>query len=90
MSNISIAKRILEICDKFEQKDISLEKFQTSMYEHGSALEGLGNEWNDLLNNLEAKCESIVYMEDPKNHYTCGLDILKTLRKYLKQKINNI
>ena len=90
MSNLSIANRLLEVCDKFEQNKISLKEFQSSIYAHGSALEGWGNEWYNQLSDLESECELILYTESSNDHHILGLKVSKKLREYLEQKFDNL
>ena len=53
MSKIAKFIPLLEACEEFEKKNISLEVFQSSIDIHGSALKGLDNDWYNFLNDLE-------------------------------------
>jgi len=90
MSNLSIANRLLEVCEKYEQNNLSLKEFQSDIYAHGSALEGLGKEWDELLNDLESECELILYTEDSNDHYSLGLKVSAKLRHYLEQRLGSL
>jgi len=90
MSNQSIAHRLLEVCEKYEQNNLSLKEFQYDIYSHGSALEGLGKEWDELLNALESECELILYTKNSSDHYLLGLKVSEKLRHYLEQRLDNL
>ena len=90
MSNLSIAKRLLEVCDKYEAGDLTLEGLQSNIWAHGSAIEGLGKEWEELLNSLDGESENILYMKDPSDHYILGLNVSKRLRENLEQRFENL
>ncbi|WP_373032949.1 hypothetical protein [Sulfurovum sp.] len=90
MSNISIANRLLEVCRKYEQNDLSLQEFQSDICAHGSALEGLGKEWDEMLNGLDSECELILYMEDSSDHHLLGLKVSEKLRHYLEQRLDSL
>ena len=90
MSNLSIAKRLLEVCDKYEEGNLTLEGLQSNIWGHGSAIEGLGKEWEAFLNSLDGESEDILYMQDPMEHYSLGLNVSKRLRDGLKQRFHNL
>ena len=90
MSNLSIAKRLLDISDKYDEGTLTLEDLQSGIWAHGSAMEGLGKGWEEFLNNLNSESESILYMQDPSKHYVLGLDISKKLRDNLEQRFQNL
>ena len=64
MSNKSIIYRMLEVREQFENKRISLSELASSLEAHGNALEGMGNEWQDLLISFGSECEYIEEMND--------------------------
>lgn len=90
MSNVSIAKRLLDVCNKYDEGTLTLEGLQSNIWAHGSAMEGLGKEWEEILNSLDSESETILYMEDPSKHYILGLDVSKKLRDNLEQRFQNL
>ena len=90
MSNLSIANRLLEVCNKYEEGNLTLEGLQSNICAHGSAMEGLGKEWEELLNSLDGESELILYMENPNKHYILGLNVSKRLRDHLEQRLENL
>ncbi len=90
MSNLSIAKRLLDICDKYDDGTLTLEGLQSGIWSHGSAMEGLGKEWEEILNSLDSESETILYIEDPSKHYHLGLDVSKKLRDSLEQRFQKL
>ena len=83
MSNLSIAKRLLEVCDKYEERNLTLEGLQSNIWAHGSAIEA-------FLNSLDGESEDILYMQDPSEHYILGLNVSKRLRDGLEQRFHNL
>jgi hypothetical protein len=90
MSNQSIAKRLLYICDKYDKGNLTLDSLQSNILAHGSAMEGLGKEWEELLNSLDGESEDILYLKDPSEHFILGLNVSKRLRENLEQKFKNL
>ena len=53
-------------------------------------MEGLGKEWEELLNSLDSESELILYMENPNKHYILGLNVSKRLRDHVEQRLENL
>ena len=90
MSNLSIANRLLEVCNKYEEGNLTLQDLQLNIWAHGNAMEGLGKEWEELLSGLACESELILYTENPNKHYSLGLNVSKRLRDYLEQRLEKL
>jgi|GEM_PF-4973202 len=84
MSNQNIVKNLHELCDRFEKNEVSLEGLQSGIEAHGSALEGLGADWENIMNDVDGMIEIQIYIGNPKNNHNIGLESIKALQKYFK------
>ncbi len=57
MSNESVVRRLREDIARFDEGSLSVSGIQAAIWDHGAALDGLGNEWLDLLNIVVGRIE---------------------------------
>ena len=86
MSNEAIIERMKNVFNQFEENKISLKELGENINAHGGGLEGLGNEWEELLTSFEGECDYIYQIELPKKHYDSGIILIENLKSFLINK----
>ena len=81
MSNESIAKRILEVCDDYIEKKISILELGQSIPPHGTALENMDKDWEEIITVFDGECETIDMDYFPKHQYEQGIILVKILKE---------
>ena len=83
MSNESIIKRMLEVCEKFESRQMSVLELGENISAHGTALENIDRNLEDFLIVFDGRCEEIEMDYLPKYQYEKGLNLIRELKEIL-------
>jgi hypothetical protein len=83
MSNETIAKRILEVCNQFADKQISVLELGRNITAHGTALENKNTELEELLIAFDSRCEEINMEHHPKHQYEKCMPLISKLKRVL-------
>lgn len=58
-ANERILRRLQSEIERYRTGETSLERLQHAVLSHGSAVEGLGNEWHELVRGIEGTIDSV-------------------------------
>jgi hypothetical protein len=85
MINTRLIHRMLEVCDRFERKKISVATLQALLEGHASALEGIDNKVYSEIHNFSNVLEKIQFACLLERQHEETVSLIKQLRKYLYQ-----
>lgn len=84
MGNTDLVRHILEACDEFKHKEISVAQLQATVETNGISLEGVGNDVYSQLHDFGNELERIQFACLQEKQYSEACAVIDRLRKYLE------
>ncbi len=83
MINPRLVNRMLDACDRFERKGISVAELQASLEGNASALEGVDKKVDSMLHDFSNVLEKIQFACVLERQYEETCSLIKQIRAYL-------
>lgn len=87
MTNERLLARILEACDRFERRELSVADLQASLEANASALEGVDNSVYSKLREFSNALERIRFACLLEKQHDETLTVIRELREYLSNRL---